>query len=94
MVVGSCFNFRSPPKVDTAEDSVPHDSVLSIIRLNYTVKQWVGPWWKGACLRKQHKKRVLNDITMQIKSGQITAILGNSGNHSLSIYLRKILQEC
>ena len=83
MVVGSCFNFQSP-KVNTAEDSVPHDSVLSIIRLNYTVKQWVGPWWKGACLRKQLEKRVLNDITMQIKSGQITAILGNSGNHRLS----------
>ena len=86
MVIGTVYGTFEVRRgrVDEEEEPEiePRSSTLSIIGLNYTVKEWIGPWWKGACLRKQRKKIVLNDITMQLKSGQITAILGNSGNYS------------
>ena len=78
MVIGGVFDFR-PSQVNPVEEILPQNSTLSIIGLNYTVTEWMGPWWKGACFRRQRKKIVLNDVTMQLKTGQITAILGNSG---------------
>lgn len=84
MVVGGVFDYR-PSQVNSVEKISPQTSTLSIIGLNYTVREWVGPWWKGACLRKQRKKLVLNDITMQLKTGQITAVLGNSGSGKTSL---------
>ena len=56
------------------------ESTLSVFRVNYTVQEWLGPWWHGACFRKARKKCVLNDISMVMKSGELTAVLGNSGN--------------
>ena len=73
------FEIRRGRVEEEKPEIEPRSSTMSIIGLNYTVKEWIGPWWKGACLRKQRKKKVLTDITMQLKSGQITAILGNSG---------------
>ena len=78
MLVGGVFEFRSS-RVNPSEDILPLNSTLSVIGLSYTIKERLGPWWKGACFRKQRSKVVLNDVTMQLKTGQITAILGNSG---------------
>ena len=88
MVVGTIygtFEIRCGHVDEEEEPQIePQNSTMSIMGLNYTVKEWVGPWWKGACLRKQRKKKVLTDVTMQLKSGQITAILGNSGKFFIS----------
>jgi ABC-type glutathione transport system ATPase component len=62
--------------VDTTEEAI---SSLSVQNVNYVVKEWVGPWWKGACFRKIRSKTVLRDISLHVKSAEITAILGNSG---------------
>lgn len=54
-------------------------STLNISHISYVVREWVGPWWTGVCFRKTRKKNVLKDISLQVKAGEITAILGNSG---------------
>ena len=84
MAVGDVFGVTSP-KIQTTEDKLPQNSSLSIVSVTYVVKEWLGPWWKGACFRKQHQKVVLSDVTMQMKTGQITAVLGNSGSGSRMI---------
>lgn len=55
------------------------DNTLNIDNVGYVVNVRHGPWWKGACFRKVRKKTVLSNISMQVKAGKITAILGNSG---------------
>jgi ABC-type glutathione transport system ATPase component len=54
-------------------------STLNISDVTYVVREYVGPWWNGACFRKTRRKTVLQNISLQVKSGEITAILGNSG---------------
>ena len=64
------------------DSSVKHDTgdkSLDILNVKYVVQQWMGSWWKGACFRKVRQKVVLDDISIRLKSGEITAILGNSG---------------
>lgn len=75
-VLSSCSNF-SP---DLEEEERASKPTLNLLDVNYEVKERVGPWWKGACFRKQRKKSVLRDVTMQLKSGLLTAILGSSGS--------------
>lgn len=58
-----------------------YEKHLDVKNVSYVVKEWVGPWWKGACLRKTRRKRVLNDVSIRLTSGEITAILGNSGGY-------------
>jgi ABC-type multidrug transport system fused ATPase/permease subunit len=71
---------------DTKDDKVTPisgvstvQSTLNISNVCYVVKEWVGPWWTGACFRKTRRKIVLRDISLQVKTGELTAILGNSG---------------
>lgn len=78
-VLNSCSNF-SP---DLEEEERASKPTLNLLEVNYEVKERVGPWWKGACFRKQRKKTVLRDVTMQLKSGLLTAILGSSGSVTL-----------
>ena len=52
---------------------------LAVQDVCYTVKVWQGSWWKGCCLRQRQQKCVLNKVTAHMQSGQLTAILGNSG---------------
>jgi len=61
------------------DDDEPTTTTLSVLNVAYVVKEKVGPWWKGACLRRIRHKLVLRDACMHMKSGQITAILGGSG---------------
>lgn len=63
----------------------PQQSSLSLLNINYEVKERIGPWWKGAIFRKVIHKQVLKEISIHLKSGQITAILGNSGSGKTSL---------
>ncbi|XP_052820665.1 ATP-binding cassette sub-family G member 5-like isoform X1 [Mya arenaria] len=64
------------------EDATNH---LDVLNLKYVVRDWVGPWWKGACFRKLRHKCIINDVTLRLKSGEITGILGNSGSGKTSL---------
>ena len=61
------------------DDDEPTTTTLSVLNVSMVVKERIGPWWKGACLRRIRHKIVLRDACMHMKSGQITAILGGSG---------------
>lgn len=67
------------PISDIGDIDTDNASTLNISNINYVVREWTGPWWKGSCFRKPKIKTVLRDISLQVKSGEITAILGNSG---------------
>ncbi|WAR18266.1 ABCG5-like protein [Mya arenaria] len=67
------------------EEDEPANTTLSILNVSYVVKERVGPWWKGACLRRIRHKLVLRDVCMHMRSGQINAILGGSGSGKTSL---------
>ncbi|KAJ8308059.1 hypothetical protein KUTeg_012933 [Tegillarca granosa] len=58
---------------------------LNLLGVNYDVKEYVGPWYKGACFRYRRHKKVLRDVTVQFKGGELTALLGNSGSGKTSL---------
>ena len=82
-------NQVSPVKEFTEVSLSPQDvrSTLNVSNVTYVVREYVGPWWKGACLRKTRRKTVLENISLQVKSGEITAILGNSGTVEIDAVL-------
>ena len=53
--------------------------VVDVRDVTYTVREWQGSWWKGCCVRERKDKQVLRDVNVQVRSGQLTAVLGNSG---------------
>lgn len=65
--------------VDPSAGSSPGERSLDVLNVRYVVREWVGSWWKGACFRKTRRKVVLNDISLRLRAGEITAVLGNSG---------------
>lgn len=67
------------------DDDEETETTLSVLNVSYVVKERVGPWWKGACLRRIKHKIVLRDVSMHMKTGQITAILGGSGSGKTSL---------
>lgn len=64
---------------DADEDERQITPTLNLLNISYDVSEFLGPWWKGACFRQKKQKRVLNDINIQFRSGELTAILGSSG---------------
>ena len=70
-----CSN-RSPDADEEERQIIP---TLNLLSVSYKVTEYVGPWGKGACFRQKQKKIVLNDISCQFRSGELTAILGSSG---------------
>ncbi|KAK3094013.1 hypothetical protein FSP39_022934 [Pinctada imbricata] len=70
---------------DLEEEERMATPTLNLLNVNYEVTERIGPWWKGACLRRKRRKTVLHDITIQLKSGLLTAILGNSGSGKTSL---------
>ena len=65
------------------DDDEPTTPTLSVLNVSYIVKERVGPWWKGACLRRIRHKIVLRDVCMHMQGGQLTAILGASGKYDM-----------
>ncbi|XP_074662481.1 ATP-binding cassette sub-family G member 5-like [Tubulanus polymorphus] len=76
---------RSDAATQTSENPSPGDHTLSVQEVTYVVKETVGAWYKGACFREERKKTVLNGVNLHLVSGQITAILGNSGSGKTSL---------
>ena len=67
------------PPVDDVDVDAAHVATLTIRHLKYVITERRGPWWRGACFRKARHKTVLNNVTMSIRSGQLTAVAGSSG---------------
>ncbi|KAJ8248317.1 hypothetical protein GJAV_G00240710 [Gymnothorax javanicus] len=53
---------------------------LSVSRVSYTVSERVGPWWDLPSYRTRWTRKILNDVSFHVDSGQILGILGNSGS--------------
>ena len=73
-----CNQVRNDTKRGHVANGNLMKSTLSIRHVTYTVKETIGKWWKCHCGKTRHKV-VLKDISMHLKSGEVTAILGNSG---------------
>ena len=58
---------------------------LVVSNLNYDVVSTEGK----CCKKKQHEKRILHNINLNIKTGSLTAILGPSGAGKVLISWRK-----
>lgn len=65
--------------IKSKEDWNENEFALNLKDITYTVEEYIGRWWQGACFRKKRSKRVLDNVTTQFRSGEITAILGSSG---------------
>ena len=70
-----CSN-RSPDADEEERQIIP---TLNLLNVGYEITEYIRPWWTGACFRQKQKKIVLNEISCQFRSGELTAILGSSG---------------
>lgn len=50
---------------------------LQVQDVTYTVAE--SPWWEGCCGRTKRIKPILQGVSLCVKRGQLTALLGNSG---------------
>ncbi|XP_041352324.1 ATP-binding cassette sub-family G member 5-like [Gigantopelta aegis] len=73
------------PLVEDVDADTANFTTLTIRNLKYVINERRGPWWKGACFRKVRRKTVLNNVTMSIESGQLTAVAGSSGSGKTSL---------
>ncbi|KAJ8250641.1 hypothetical protein COCON_G00225630 [Conger conger] len=67
---------RPPQRVLQA----PPSCSLSVSQVSYTVSERVGPWWDLPSYRTRWTRKILNDVSFHVDSGQILGILGNSGS--------------
>ncbi|XP_060780653.1 ATP-binding cassette sub-family G member 5 [Neoarius graeffei] len=78
------FQFVSEKRTDTQSPAPSHQKqpscCLSVSKVSYTVSERVGPWWNLSSCRKKWSRRILNDVSFHVDSGQIMGILGNSGS--------------
>ncbi|XP_061084088.1 ATP-binding cassette sub-family G member 5 [Conger conger] len=69
----------TPPSPAYPEQTPPSCS-LSVSQVSYTVSERVGPWWDLPSYRTRWTRKILNDVSFHVDSGQILGILGNSGS--------------
>ncbi|KAL8617304.1 hypothetical protein ACOMHN_061018 [Nucella lapillus] len=72
----------NPRFVNEADTEV---ATLALQDVNYDVLYRTGRWWRGACFRHQHVKRVLRDVNMDFPTGQLIALVGSSGSGKTSL---------
>jgi hypothetical protein len=70
------------PTPGEGDQDVP---TLALQDVNYRVRYRSGPWWRGACFRHQHVKRVLRDVTLALPAGQLIGLVGSSGECDVKI---------
>lgn len=61
----------------------PGGHTVSILGVTYIVKEYQGDWWKGCCFRRQTERAVLRNVSLYLQSGEVTAVLGSSGEKVL-----------
>ncbi|XP_067682300.1 ATP-binding cassette sub-family G member 5-like [Haliotis asinina] len=84
--INGVFRPVSPTPSEVAcENDKTSAGIVSIRDVSYTVKEWMGPWWKGACFRERRQRKVLKNISMLLESGKMTAIIGSSGSGKTSL---------
>jgi hypothetical protein len=59
------FNGCGALSMDPDEDEEQVIPTLNLLRINYNIKEFVGPWWKGACFQQRRTKTVLSNINVQ-----------------------------
>ncbi len=52
---------------------------LRVDGVSYTVTHRTGSWWKGSFCKQKQEKLILNNVSVYLRSGELTAVLGNSG---------------
>ncbi|XP_007537320.1 ATP-binding cassette sub-family G member 5 [Erinaceus europaeus] len=67
------------PQGEPTAPSKPRHS-LGVLHTSYSVSHRVGPWWNVASFRRRWQRRVLQDVSFYLESGQILCILGSSGS--------------
>jgi hypothetical protein len=80
-----CSN-QSPDADEEERQIIP---TLNLLNVSYEITEYIRPWWTGACFRQKQKKIVLNDISCQFRSGELTAILGSSGKYNMHCLKQK-----
>ena len=78
---------QSIPGVSTvtvnSDQEVVSDRSLSVLGCTYIVQGYHDPWWKGCCCRVQHQRAVLQNVSMHLRAGEVTGIMGNSGEFNI-----------
>ena len=91
---GLAVQLEVPPEAES--DSFHYTSnvsqIIDVESLNYEVDERGMEWWEKlanfqlpwSCRKKgpKSRRRILNDVTFQVKSGQMLAVLGSSGRCS------------
>ncbi|XP_064172698.1 ATP-binding cassette sub-family G member 5 isoform X1 [Anguilla rostrata] len=71
---------KSTPPSPTHSDQIQPSCSLSVSQVSYSVSERVGPWWDLPSYRTTWTRKILNDVSFHVDSGQILGILGNSGS--------------
>ncbi|XP_012940212.1 ATP-binding cassette sub-family G member 5 [Aplysia californica] len=75
---------QESPFLATNEESF-RPPALNVVGLSYEVKERPGQWWNGSCFRKPRKLQILRNLCMTFRSGELTALVGNSGSGKTSL---------
>lgn len=88
--------FASSSKTGRPKHRFGHQ-VLNVKNLCFDIDEQSSLWWQKLVQfqmpweylggKNSVKKRVLNDVTLQVKSGELMAVLGGSGKNKLRLYV-------
>ncbi|XP_064623528.1 ATP-binding cassette sub-family G member 5-like [Lineus longissimus] len=83
---GEGRNHASTQTSDTTISIHPDTNTLNVRNLTCSVKETPTGWWKRKCACMSRSRRViLDNVSMRLRSGQLTAVLGTSGSGKTSL---------